>query len=161
MRFARQAGNRLWLRFHAEGPLDALILPDPAQPLRTDGLWKTTCFEAFLGGADTPAYIEYNLSPSGAWGAYRFDDYRSGMADLPLVEVPDIGCDASDSHFALEAVIALPPEWAAQPLALVLSAVIEEVGGYESYWALAHPSDVPDFHHKDCFAAQLGAAGVA
>ncbi len=161
MRFARQSGNRLWLRFHAEGPLDALILPDPAPPIRADGLWKTTCFEAFLRVPGSPAYIEFNLSPSGAWAAYRFDDYRAALADLPLAEVPDIGCDASDSHFALEAVLALPPEWAEQPLALGLSAVIEEVGGYKSYWALAHPRGAPDFHHKDCFAAQLGAAGVA
>ena len=161
VRFARQSGNRLWLRFHAEGPLDSFILPDPAHPIRTDGLWKTTCFEAFLRVPDMPAYVEFNLSPSDAWAAYRFDDYRIGRADLPLAEVPEIGCDASDSHFALEAVLALPPEWAAQPLALGLSAVIEEVGGYKSYWALAHPAGAPDFHHKDCFAAQLGAAGVA
>ena len=160
-RFARQSGNRLWLRFHAEGPLDVLILPDPAPSIRTDGLWKTTCFEAFLRVPDMPAYLEFNLSPSGAWAAYRFEDYRSRMADLLLAQPPDIGCDASDSHFALEAVLALPPEWAAQPLALGLSAVIEEADGYKSYWAISHPPGAPDFHHKDCFAAQLGAAGVA
>ena len=39
---------------------------------------------------------------------------------------------------------------------LGLSAVLEERDGTKSYWALAHPpGDTPDFHHEDCFAAQL------
>jgi hypothetical protein len=36
-----------------------------------------------------------------------------------------------------------------------LSAVIEDVDGGLSYWALAHPSDKPDFHHPDSFALTL------
>jgi hypothetical protein len=36
--------------------------------------------------------------------------------------------------------------------------VLEEQDGTKSYWAIAHPDpDKPDFHHPDCFAAQLGA----
>jgi hypothetical protein len=29
-------------------------------------------------------YVEYNLSPSGAWAAYRFDGYREGMRGLEI-----------------------------------------------------------------------------
>ncbi len=34
---------------------------------------------------------------------------------------------------------------------LALSAVIEEVRGRLSYWALTHPSQKPDFHHEAGF----------
>jgi hypothetical protein len=36
--------------------------------------------------------------------------------------------------------------------------VIEEQGGGKSHWAIAHPPGQPDFHHRDCFAAELAAA---
>lgn len=41
-------------------------------------------------------------------------------------------------------------------LHIALSAVIEEVDGTKSYWALRHPPGPPDFHHPDCFALTLG-----
>ena len=44
---------------------------------------------------------------------------------------------------------------------LALSAVIEELDGTKSYWALAHPPGKPDFHHPDCFALTLEARGRA
>jgi hypothetical protein len=154
---ARVGVDSLWLRYHVEMPLDSLVLPDETEPARTDGLWKTTCFEAFLRLPEAKPYIEFNASPSSQWAAYRFDDYRAGMAELPIGTAPEIGLDASESHFALEVTYALPAEWAGQPLALGLSAVIEESDGTKSYWALAHPPGAPDFHHGDCFALQLAA----
>ena len=36
-----------------------------------------------------------------------------------------------------------------------LCAVIERWDGAISYWALAHPSDKPDFHHPESFALEL------
>ena len=36
-----------------------------------------------------------------------------------------------------------------------LSAVIETTDGAMSYWALAHPSAKPDFHHPDSFVLDL------
>lgn len=155
--FARLGDGRLWVRYHVEILLDALILPDEAESLRTDELWKTTCFEVFIRLIDDKSYIEFNASPSSQWAAYRFDDYRAGMAELPIETPPEIGLDASESHFALEVTYDLPPECAGQPLELGLSAVIEESDGTKSYWALAHSPGQPDFHHGDCFALQLAA----
>lgn len=43
----------------------------------------------------------------------------------------------------------------AGPWEASLSAVIEEADGTISYWALAHPSDKPDFHHPDSFVLDL------
>ena len=41
------------------------------------------------------------------------------------------------------------------PWQLALTAVIEDTTGALSYWALAHPSGAPDFHHPDCFVLEL------
>ena len=59
---------------------------------RRDGLWRHTCFEAFVAA---PAgcgsgYVEYNFAPSGAWAIYRFDGYRQGMRSEPAPVAPRI-----------------------------------------------------------------------
>src|SRR3546814_17205573 len=50
-----------------------LVIADSA----TDGLWESTCFEAFLTEEGQPDYTEFNYSPDGRWACYQFDDYRS------------------------------------------------------------------------------------
>ncbi len=156
--------NDVLLRFriHGAGPVS---VPAPDGPTRTDGLWRTTCFELFLKPIGSEAYIEFNFSPSTQWAAYAFDGYREGMRPLPLDVAPHIDPEpASDAQthdllFALEADVdlsALPPE----ALLMGLSAVIEDAGGAKSYWALAHPPGPPDFHHPDCFALELPAAAT-
>ena len=153
----RRSEHQLWLRYHLEMPLDALVLPGPAAPERADNLWQTTCFELFLRRPGQPAYAEFNFSPSGRWAAYRFDDVREGMAPLAVQFAPDGGIDASDGHFALETTLILPSEWRDGALDIALSAVIETTDGSKSYWALAHPADKPDFHHPGSFTLRLPA----
>ncbi len=158
---ARLQNGRLWLRFHLEGQLDALELDKPRPPERTDGLWKSTCFEVFLGLNGETFYLEYNLAPSGRWAAYAFTDYRSGGSNLEVEATPEIFRDASQGHFAIETEIILPVHWRDAPIDLNLTAVIEEAGGTKSYWALSHPPGKPDFHHRDCFALHLEAPSGA
>jgi hypothetical protein len=60
----------------------------------------------------------------------------------------------------LHATVALVPlshSYENAPLALGISAVIEASDGTRSYWALAHPSDKPDFHHPGAFALAIDA----
>jgi hypothetical protein len=147
----------LTLNYAVNGHVDHIVLPKPTEPARTDGLWKTTCFEVFIRLPQHKTYTEFNASPSGQWAVYRFDDYREGMAELPIEMPPEIRLDMSESQFALEVNYALPDEWDGKPLELGLSAVIEETDGTKSYWALAHPPGAPDFHHGDCFALKLAA----
>lgn len=140
-------GNLLWLRFVAEGPIDDVAWPEPAEG-RADELWRTTCFEAFVETDD--GYVEFNLSPSGRWASYRFDAPRQGMRDA--VETPTAPeMDAASDVVALETRLTLPRG----ARRLGLSAVIEATDGTISYWALAHPSDKPDFHHPDSFVLEL------
>lgn len=136
------------LAYRVTGGALRVLATDP--PVRTDGLWRTTCFELFVRPEGGEGYQEFNFSPSTAWAAYAFTGYRTGLTDLPLdqpVIVP--------LHDGIDVVLTLPN----QSGRLATTAVIEEEDGTKSYWALAHPPGKPDFHHPDCFALELSAAG--
>ncbi|MBK9003707.1 MAG: DOMON-like domain-containing protein [Sphingomonadales bacterium] len=153
----RQDNGRIWVRYHVDAPVDELELGSPREAGRRDGLWQTTCFEAFVMEAGNPGYLEFNFAPSSEWAAYRFSGYREAMAELPMPIAPELGNDASQSHFALEAVFGLPQEFTGKSLLLAITAVIEELDGTKSCWSLAHPAGAPDFHHPDCFTLHLPA----
>lgn len=153
----RQVHGRIWIRYHVDAPVDELELGLPSATKRRDGLWKTTCFEAFVKESGNSGYLEFNFAPSSEWAAYSFSGYREAMAELPMPIAPELGNDASQSHFALEAVFELPQIFADKDLLLAITAVIEEMDGTKSYWSLAHPTGAPDFHHPDCFTLRLPA----
>jgi hypothetical protein len=156
---AIREGPRLSLRYQLSGPVADLALPTAAAPQRADGLWRHTCFEAFVRGPGGKAYCEVNLSPSGAWAAYSFDAYRDGMTPT-ATPAPGIRLAATPQGLTLAAELDFsqarePPP--AAPWRLSLAAVIEEKGGRLSYWALAHPAGRPDFHHPEGFMLELPA----
>ncbi len=62
---------------------------------------------------------------------------RPGDQQLELKALVDLDGIAETS---------VDPDWR-----LALSAVIEEVRGRLSYWALTHPTEKPDFHHEAGF----------
>ncbi len=147
---ARRAGRVLSLEYVLAGPVERVWRPEAAARVRTDGLWRATCFEAFVR-TEAGGYVEYNLSPSGAWAAYRFDGYREGMRDLEM-PAPFIVTRSAPGQFVLTADVTLPEDTGD---AVGLAAVIRAMDGAIGYWALAHPSDKPDFHHPDSFALDL------
>jgi len=135
-----------------------MALPKRTSPARTDLLWRHTCFEAFLRSGQSAEYLEFNLSPSGEWAAYRFKDYRERMtAELALAD-PGIEVQLDGSELRLSAMIDLSrievlasrDDWR-----LGLSAIIENEEGGKSWWGLAHPPGKPDFHHPDSFVLAL------
>jgi hypothetical protein len=131
---------------------------------RSNDLWRRTCFEAFLSQNLGESYVELNFSPSLEWAAYHFRSYRQGMIDAPI-DTPNLAREDADEGFELNVTVdsrrlaSSHRYYAVWHLAL--SAVIEETGGTKSYWALAHPSGAPDFHHPDCFALTLAAPDAA
>lgn len=145
--------NWLRLRWRIEGAAK-LVVPMFAGKGRADGLWQTTCFEAFLRPKGGESYVELNVSPSERWAAYDFNSYRNGMAERPFPHEPQcsirVGTDLTIFDAAVPSA-GLPP----LPAAMALTAVIEEEGGVRSYWAMAHPPEKPDFHDASCFAAVL------
>jgi hypothetical protein len=156
----RFASDMLELRYLLRGAIEQLAIPPAAASQRTDGLWQHSCFEAFVRGRGRD-YFELNLSPSGQWAAYHFDAYRAGMRDEAAVPPPAIETETVSKSLLLRARIDLRDVSERLPEGswrLGLSAVMEEIDGNKSYWALAHPPGKADFHHDDCFALNLPAA---
>lgn len=126
--------------FRAIGDVSKLVIPPPALPVRTDGLWQTTCFELFVGG-ECDGYREFNLSPSGAWAAYEFDGHRHGMRDaLAQIEI-----EASSDNKGLSLIAKIECEFPL-PAHVGMTTVIEERDGQLRYWATAFAPGKPDFH---------------
>jgi hypothetical protein len=148
--------NLLTLWYTVYGDVAELVIPPPAEPLRTSGLWESTCFELFVRSGTGDSYDEFNFSPSTQWAAYSFRGYREGMAPAPVEHEPIISRIEPLGSFELH--VSLPIRLPRSGR-LGLSAVIQEKGGRKSYWALAHPRGDPDFHDPACFALQLPAAG--
>jgi hypothetical protein len=145
------ASTNIW--FGVGAPAERFTIPEPLEPARMDGLWQTTCFEAFLRAEGEEGYREWNFAPSGQWAAYDFAVYRADMTNGDVASPPYIRIEDNLTWWALGATIAVD---AAQRWELGLSAVLEEKDGTKSNWALAHPpGDKPDFHHADCFVARL------
>ncbi len=152
---ARRAANgRLALRYRITGAVADLRLPPPAPPGRADGLWQHSCFEAFVRPAGGAAYWELNFAPSGQWAAYRFGDYRRGMAAAEETPPPELEMVSATDRIELAATVELET-LAGFAWRVGLCAVIEESRGRKSWWALAHPPGEPDFHHEDCFTLEL------
>jgi hypothetical protein len=145
------ATTNIW--FGVGAPAARFVIPKVSEPWRADELWRTTCFEAFLREAGGEPYREWNFAPSGNWAAYDFSSYREDMTKADVGSPPYIRMEDNFTWWTVGATIAVEADRIWQ---LGLSAVLEEADGTKSYWALAHPSgDKPDFHHPDCFAAQL------
>ncbi len=166
---ARRGAALLELRFVVDGEIDRLRVAPPQARRQRDGLWRHTCFEAFVASPGTAAYFELNFAPSSAWAAYAFDAYRQGMRDAGLAAPPAISVARGPGRLSLDARVVLPAlagSEAQSPLRLGLAAVLEDASGTLTYWALKHPADEPDFHHAASFvlalppAAGRGRAGV-
>lgn len=117
-------------------------MPQSQTSTRCDNLWKTTCFEIFWQPLDGSAYREFNLSPSGQWAAYDFDDFRQGMRNAPVGAIAVV-CSHNGESLTFRAAIAadLP-----RPARVALNAVVENSDGTKQFWALAFPSGDPEFH---------------
>jgi hypothetical protein len=158
---ARPSEHHLVLRYAVTGAMSDLYLPPAAAPARAEGLWRRTCFEAFVGAAPGGAYLEFNFAPSTQWAAYGFTSYRTGMRPADEIAAPRIDVERTDARFELSVSLDLDPAPflpSDAPWRLGLAAVVEEADGGISYWALAHPPGRADFHHADGFALALATA---
>lgn len=147
----RYEDDRITVVYDLVGKIEDIKIPPRVEGCpRADDLWKSTCFEFFLGEAEGAAYLEINLSPSGAWNAYEFSDMRQGMREAPQMKLDHHTFDSSDQSVALRAGFELT-EILRRPLRLGISAVIEHESqngdNRLSYHALIH-GDRPDFHAR-------------
>ena len=153
------ADGSLAIAYRLWGDIARLLIPQPQPSAPKDFLWEHTCFEAFIGVRGNASYREFNFSPSGQWAAYGFFDYRKRDEAFVCKTAPVISSKQFAGRFELEAIIApgvLPH--GSGPLEIGLAAVAESsdtVDGRHSYWALKHPAERPDFHHRDAFSLIL------
>ena len=151
------AGRQLALTYRLQGDPDRIAIPAPAPSEFADGLWQHTCFEAFIAVEGSPAYREFNFSPSGQWASYAFSDYRQSDPSTAVLR-PHVSFSRFADRLQLDACLAwnaLPTIMPGQSLQLGFSAVIETTDGSRSYWALSHPGEQPDFHRRDAFTLTL------
>lgn len=154
--------DRLMLSYTVTGKMSEILMPPVTAAARGEELWRHTCFEAFVRASSSAEYYELNFAPSTQWAAYRFTAYRTGMCvATEITAVPIETQSRSDSctltaWLDLDRLSGLPRStlWR-----LGLSAVIEDTSGEKSYWALAHPTGNPDFHHIDCFGHEFSPSG--
>jgi len=152
---ARPPAGRLELSYIVTGQIRSIRMPAAVASTRGDGLWRHTCFEAFVRASPDAGYYELNFSPSGQWAAYQFSGYRNGMRIADEIAGVPIRVRSSSDSYTLQASLDLDRftglsrdrSWR-----LGLSAVIEDANGGMSYWALTHPPGKPDFHHADEFS---------
>lgn len=157
-RVSRKEDTLLTFLYVLTGDLAGIRIPSPAAPGRADRLWEHTCFEAFVQVKGRPDYYEFNFSPSGEWAVHAFRGYRDGGPGNDDMLEPNITVRTKGKMLELNGVIRLdflPTKQVGAALRLGLSAVIEEIDGRLSYWALEHPSKKPDFHHPDSFALEI------
>lgn len=150
----RTGTGRLRLTWRIRGALGRLRLPEPRTGAdREDGLWWHTCLEAFIvPEPERAGYVEVNLAPSLAWQTYAFDDYRAGQRIASAHPLVDLAARRERDALQVTAVLRLE---AAAGARVALAAVLEDVDGALSYWALAHAPGRPDFHWRGGFVLQL------
>ncbi len=150
---ARRRRGEISVSFRALGRIDDVLWPIVMPSGFSEGLWRHSCFEAFVGVTDDPGYVELNMSPSRRWAAYRFDGYRNGMRRAEAVPIRSFIWYRSNA--TLMTRFAMPDLPQAAEWRLGLSAVIETRDGERHYFALDHAPGNPDFHNSDCFTARL------
>jgi|GEM_PF-1557110 len=123
---------------------------------RADELWKETCFEAFLGFKDSPAYLEFNFSPNLKWNAYYFTSYREGMEHLSLISPPEVSShfNASDEYEFSASIRLDHTQMISKISDMALTAVIKTLTSTQ-YYACKHMGDRPDFHLRESFTYDL------
>ncbi len=162
----RKRGLTFFFRLRGENP-DALsqlelgTLKDRPARRRQDGLWQRTCLEVFMAVPGGAGYVELNVSPTGDWNLYGFDDYRRGMhrieASAPEVDRSDTEGEVSWRIDMEQAGTAPEPAalLSARHLSLSLTAVLASTDGARAYLALAHCGEKPDFHIRESFIITL------
>ena len=146
MTVERPAPSAISLAYRAVGRIAGVFLPPPAEPLATDELWRSTCFEAFLKPEGGEAYLELNFAPSSRWAAYRFTGYPGGHGGHRDRRAAHRSSPPAPTALEIDVALDLAGHLPPGPCRLAISAVIEETNGDRSYWALAHAPGRPDFH---------------
>ena len=145
--------NILVISYALQGDLNNIQISKAVDiPKRKNELWEETCFEFFLGINGSPRYWEFNLSPSGHWNIYKFDNYRQGMQEETAIQLLPFNIQHQLDYLQLTLKLDLAKIITAeQDLDLAIATVIKDTDGEITYWALKHCGEQADFHLRDSF----------
>jgi hypothetical protein len=121
---------------------------------RKDGLWKETCFEAFIGKNGSDGYFEFNGSVRGDWNLYSFEGYRAGMKEVPVTADPMprlAGLGVTDGSLELEFSVPLELLGGESAIGRMGLTAVLKTAQSTSYWAIRHAGEKPDFHLRRSF----------
>ncbi|MER3432187.1 MAG: hypothetical protein C4288_01830 [Leptolyngbya sp. ERB_1_1] len=147
--------HRLILQYDLRDDRSQVLIPVAKAANREHNLWKTTCFEFFIGVQNDRQYWEFNLAPSGDWNVYRFDDYRIGMQEETAFESLPFSVETHPDRTSLTIELDLNLISVTQPLDVGITAVIEQITHKITYWAIEHCGTEADFHIRESFALKL------
>jgi len=147
--------HRLMLQYNLYDDHSKVLIPVAKFPRREHHLWKTTCFEFFISMKNDRRYWEFNLSPSGDWNVYRFDDYRVGIQEETAFESLPFSVETRSDQTSLTIELDLNLINLTQPLEVGITAVIEQIDRKITYWAIEHCGTEADFHLRESFALKL------
>ena len=152
-----RSGNILTISYMLQGDLTKIEIPVTADiPSRKNELWEETCFEFFLSMKNSSRYWEFNLSPSGDWNIYRFDEYRQGMREemaiTSLLFSVQHQSDILQLTLELDLSKIIPAQ---QSLDIAIATVVKDKNGEITYWALNHCGKQADFHLRDSFVVEV------
>ncbi|MEZ4872287.1 MAG: hypothetical protein R2827_08590 [Bdellovibrionales bacterium] len=139
------SSGRLEFTYELTTPMK-VIFPDSEEETRSkEDLWKTTCFELFLGWGKK--YLEINIAPDGIYDIFEFDSYRQKTSQ-PQSLIQNI---VSRSFYIGQTVYCFGVAQLQEGITLTQfdkvhpTMVVESKTGMH-YWATKHPSSEPDFH---------------
>jgi hypothetical protein len=149
--------NKIAIRYEVTGELKEIVISPPSNTLaRQQKLWQETCFEFFLGINNSQEYWEFNLSPAGHWNVYHFDAYRQGMEEEVDFKTLPFTFENQADRLTLALDVDLDKIVAEEQLLdVAITAVIKQINGEVSYWALTHRGGEADFHLRESFAMEL------
>jgi hypothetical protein len=147
----------LLIQFTLLGAVDQVVLPASSKaPQRKNNLWETTCLEFFIGIKNTSSYWEFNLSPSGDWNIYRFEDYRKAMIEEPAYAELPFTTESEPDAFSLSLKIDLDEIIpVGRMLDVGISTVTQLKDSKITHWALTHAGTKADFHQRESFRIKL------
>jgi len=94
-------------RYVLRAEISRVRVPPEKPALRAEGLWKHTCFEAFIKAPAAAAYYELNFAPSRQWAVYHFDAYRQGVSSPDFELSPELSVRRFADRLEVDAAVDL------------------------------------------------------
>jgi len=124
--------------------------------IRAENLEKSTCFEIFIQQLEHANYVNVQLTPSGLWNAYRFDQYQYPKQVPPRHElrltIEQLLIERHRISFVLNLAQLYPRR---SLLKIGLSAILAHRHDLHSDWGLQHSGAFADPHRAADWGIRL------